>query len=56
MMESDQVKKAEESKTRGLVDIVFSWSFHDALNKNLYMGKVQFFNYLLELFLFENVI
>ncbi|WOH15111.1 hypothetical protein DCAR_0934648 [Daucus carota subsp. sativus] len=39
-MESDQVKKAEESKTRGLVDIVFSWSFHDALNKNLYMGKV----------------
>ncbi|KAK1402147.1 putative helicase MAGATAMA 3 [Heracleum sosnowskyi] len=37
-MESNP-KEAEPNR-RSLVDVVFSWSLHDALNKDLYKGKV----------------
>ncbi|XAR73623.1 hypothetical protein NMG60_11007658 [Bertholletia excelsa] len=33
--------KKEKTKGQGLIDFVFSWSFADVLNKNLYKGKVQ---------------
>lgn len=36
---ADVVKKAEPKYT-SLVDVVFSWSLHDVLNKDLYKGKV----------------
>ncbi|KAK1402164.1 Regulator of nonsense transcripts-like protein [Heracleum sosnowskyi] len=36
---ADVVKKAEP-KYRSLVDVVFSWTLRDALNKDLYKGKV----------------
>lgn len=43
MMESNAgVAKDAEPKQRSLVDVVFSWSLHDALNKDLYKGKVRF--------------
>ncbi|XAR73624.1 hypothetical protein NMG60_11007659 [Bertholletia excelsa] len=33
--------KKEKTKGQGLIDFVFSWSFADVLNKDLYKGKVQ---------------
>lgn len=40
MMANTKKKKKEESKSRGLVDLVFSWSIADVMNKDLYHDKV----------------
>ncbi|KAI8540970.1 hypothetical protein RHMOL_Rhmol08G0026700 [Rhododendron molle] len=34
-------KKGESKGTEGLIDLVFSWSLSDVLNKNLYKAKVK---------------
>ncbi|KAI3747627.1 hypothetical protein L6452_10161 [Arctium lappa] len=39
-MATDNNMEKPESKCKQLVDVVFSWSLSDVLNKNLYKGKV----------------
>ncbi|CAK9156532.1 unnamed protein product [Ilex paraguariensis] len=41
MMNTASSKKAESRPRQGLIDLVFSWSIADVLNKDLYKGKVK---------------
>lgn len=41
-MMSIVVKNIEEIEGRGLIDVVFSWSTGDVMNKDLYRNKVCF--------------
>ncbi|XP_019172148.1 PREDICTED: probable helicase MAGATAMA 3 [Ipomoea nil] len=41
MMETAKKKGGKKREGRGLIDVVFSWSLEDVMNKNLYKDKVK---------------